>query len=280
MTSMSKSRWSHGSSFSSVVGMATIAVLGTGRMGAAIACRLLGAGHRVTVWNRTVEKTEPLVAAGACAGSTPAEAAVGAEIVITMLTDASAVRDVVSRLAPRPGVTLVDMSTIGPAAVRALRLPAGVGLVDAPVLGSVAAAAAGKLTVLAGGDVDQVRPVLEVLGTVRRCGPLGSGAALKLVANTALIAGLSALADTLSVARALGVDAEVALSVVANGALSGAVARASAAGAAFPIGLAAKDLDLVLGVATPPVVRACAAVLRDAPDPAADLGTIVSGGHP
>lgn len=259
----------------SVVGMATIAVLGTGRMGAAIARRLLDAGHEVTVWNRTAAKTEPLVAAGARAARTLA--ALDAEVVITMLTDAAAVRDVVRAASLRPGSVLVEMSTIGPDAVRELPVPDGVEVVDAPVLGSVAAAAAGRLTVLAGGKVERVRPVLEALGTVRDCGPPGSGAALKLVANTALVTGLVALADTVAVARAVNVDIAEALSVLANGALGGAVSRATVAGAAFPIALAAKDLDLVIGVASPPMVRAAAEVLRAAPDASADLGTIVTG---
>jgi len=242
-------------------------------MGAAIARRLLATGHRVTVWNRTAGKTVPLVAAGARAARTPAVP--DAEVVITMLTDAAAVRDVVAAANLRSGCVLVEMSTIGPAAVRELRVPDGVVLVDAPVLGSVAAAASGHLTVLAGGDLDRALPVLESLGTVRRCGELGSGAALKLVANTALITGLAALADTVAVARAVGVDAETALSVVAKGVLGGAVGRATAAGAAFPVSLAAKDLDLVLGLTDPPVVRAAATVLRAAPDQNADLGRIV-----
>jgi 3-hydroxyisobutyrate dehydrogenase-like beta-hydroxyacid dehydrogenase len=253
--------------------MATIAVLGTGRMGAAIARRLLDTGHQVTVWNRTAGKTAPLAAAGARVAPTPAVP--DADVVITMLTDAAAVREVVAAAALRPGSTLVEMSTIGPAAVRELRVPDGVGLVDAPVLGSVAAAESGHLTVLAGGDVDRVLPVLESLGTVRSCGDLGSGAALHLVANTALVTGLAALADTVAVAQAVGVDAETALSVVAQGVLKGAVARATATGAAFPIALAAKDLDLVLDLTSPPMVRAAAAVLGEAPDQGADLGAIV-----
>jgi 3-hydroxyisobutyrate dehydrogenase len=253
--------------------MTKIAVLGTGRMGAAIARRLMDTGHHVTVWNRTAEKTAPLVAAGARAASTPAVPE--AEVVITMLTDAAAVRAVVAAADLRPGSVLVEMSTIGPAAVRDLRVPAGVTVVDAPVLGSVAAVASGGLTVLAGGEVERVRPVLESLGAVHAGGELGRGAALKLVANTALVTGLAALADTMAVARAVGVDPEAALSLAARGALAGAVTRATATGADFPIALAAKDLDLVLDLTSPPVVRAAAAVLRAAPDQDADLGTIV-----
>lgn len=287
-------RWWHGLPLPTVSRMAKIAVLGTGRMGAAIARRLLDTGHQVTVWNRTAGRTAPLVAAGARAAPTPAVPE--AEVVITMLTDAAAVREVVVAAALRPGSVLVEMSTIGPAAVRELVVPDGVGLVDAPVLGSVAAAASGRLTMLAGGDVDRALPVLESLGTVRRCGALGGGAAMKLVANTALVTGLAALADTVAVARAVGVEAGAALSVLANGALGGAVSRAGAAGAAFPIALAAKDLGLVLDLtsprlvpaaatspglvraaaSSPRLVRAAAAMLREAPDPAADLGTIVT----
>jgi 3-hydroxyisobutyrate dehydrogenase len=273
MAEVQNLRWWHGCALFSVVGMATIAVLGTGRMGAAIARRLLDTGHRVTVWNRTAAKTAPLVAAGARAAPTPAVP--GAEVVITVLTDAAAVREVVAAADLQPGSVLVEMSTIGPAAVRELRVPAGVELADGPVLGSVAAAESGRLTVLAGGDIGRALPVLESLGSVRRCGDLGSGAALKLVANTALVTGLAALADTMTVARAVGADVEAALSVVAKGALGGAVIRATAAGAAFPVALAAKDLDLVLSLTAPPVVRAAAAVLREAPDRAADVGTIV-----
>lgn len=180
-------------------------------MGSAIAHRLLDTGHRVTVWNRTADRTAPLVAAGARASPTPAVPE--AEVVITMLTDAAAVREVVAAAELRPGRVLVEMSTIGPAAVRELRVPDGVGLVDAPVLGSVAAAWSGQLTVLAGGDVERARPVLESLGSVRHCGELGGGSA--------------------------------------------------------------KDLELVLGLTSPPVVRAAATVLREAPAQDADLATIV-----
>src|SRR4051812_18164692 len=125
MAGMRNSRWRHGSTLASVGGMTHVAVLGTGRMGAAIALRLLHAGHQVTVWNRTAEKTAPLVAAGARAAATPAVP--GAEVVITMLTDAAAVRAVVAAADLRPGSVLVEMSTIGPEAVRALAVPAGVG---------------------------------------------------------------------------------------------------------------------------------------------------------
>ncbi|WP_412540251.1 NAD(P)-dependent oxidoreductase [Longispora sp. K20-0274] len=295
--------------------MTVIALLGTGHMGAPIARRLLAAGHQLTVWNRTPARAAPLTALGAGSAGTPAEAVAGAEIVITMLTDAAAVESVLfgpagpggapetgggaevgggGRVggatipagavpAMAAGTIVVDMSTIGPDAVRDLarRLPPGIDLVDAPVGGSVDAAEAGTLRVFAGGPaptVDRVAPVLAALGTVRRCGPTGSGAALKLVLNTSLVTGLAALADTLAVAAAVGIDRETALEVLAASPLSGAIARGTNTGASFAIALAAKDIDLAiatLGGTPAPVARAAAATLRAAPDQSADLATLV-----
>jgi 3-hydroxyisobutyrate dehydrogenase len=266
----------------------TIAVLGTGRMGSAIALRLLASGYQVTAWNRTTSRAAPLAGDGVRVAASPAEAARDAAVVITMLTDAAAVEAVLfgeSGAAPvlRPGACLVQMSTIGPGQVRELarRLPAGVGVVDAPVGGSVAAAAAGELTVLAGGEpatVDQVAPVLAALGTVRDCGPLGGGAAMKIVLNTALATAMAALADTLAVADAVGVDRATALPALAAGPLGGAVARATATGAWFRVALAAKDLDLALAElrgTDATVVRAAAQMLHAAFDQDADLASII-----
>jgi len=267
--------------------MTTIAVLGTGRMGAAIAGRLLGAGHDVMVWNRTASRTTPLAGRGARVAASPAAAAKDADVVITMLTDANAVETVLFgpdgvATTVRRGVGLVDMSTIGPVAVRDLarRLPDGVELVDAPVGGSVAAVEAGRLLVLVGGDdhaVDRVVPVLEVLGTVRRCGGIGAGAAVKLVLNTALVTGIAALADAYRVARAVGVDHDTATEVLASSALADAQARV-VAGGAFTIALASKDLDLALtalGPASAPIAHAAGRALREAPDQTSELVTIV-----
>jgi 3-hydroxyisobutyrate dehydrogenase len=112
------------------------------------------------VWNRTAARTQPLVADGARAAASPAEAAAGAEFVITMLADPAALSSVLEGpdgvlAGIRPGACLVDMSTVGPAAALAARsqLPAGVGFVDAPVMGSVGPAASGELVVLAAKDL-------------------------------------------------------------------------------------------------------------------------------
>jgi 3-hydroxyisobutyrate dehydrogenase-like beta-hydroxyacid dehydrogenase len=279
-------RWWHGGGVPTVVAVKTIAVLGTGHMGTPIARRLLASGYRVIAWNRTAERAAPLVAEGATLAASPAEAARDADAAITMLTDGSAVEEVLfaggAAAALRPGACLVEMSTIGPDAVRALatRLPAGVDLVDAPVGGSVGAAASGQLRVLAGGDpaaLDRVEPVLSALGAVRRCGGLGAGAAMKLVANTALVTAVAALADTLAVADALGVDRDAALEVVGTGALSGVAGRLGG-GSAFSVALAAKDLDLALralGTAPAPVARGAAATLSTMENRSAELSSVV-----
>jgi len=257
--------------------MERVAVLGLGHMGTPMARRLVDAGHPVTVWNRTAGRADAVV--GATVADTPAAAVDGAGVVITMLTDGAAVESVLfgesgAAAALADGSTLVEMSTIGPAALAAItrRLPPGVAIVDAPVTGSTGAAAAGTLTILAGGPdeaVTRVEPVLAALGTVRRCGGPGSGAALKLVLNTALVTALTSLVDVLAVADALGVARASALEALASGPLGVAVQRATAGAGHFAIRLAAKDLDLALagGVASAgelPLAEAAGTRLRAA----------------
>ncbi|MGI5272518.1 Rid family hydrolase [Nonomuraea sp. CA-218870] len=214
-----------------------IAFLGQGRMGVPMARRLTAAGHQVTTWRRGT-------------GVTAAEAVEGADLVITMLRDPAAVREVLTAVRPglRPGATVVEMSTIGPEEVRGLRdlLPPEVGLVDAPVLGSVGPAADGTLTVLAGGDVSGCRAVLEVFGAVRECGPLGSGAALKLAVMSALVPAQVLVAETLAYGAAHGVERAALMEVLAGTPL-GRVAerlREPARETRYALALAAKDLGL------------------------------------
>ncbi|GGQ48359.1 NAD(P)-dependent oxidoreductase [Couchioplanes azureus] len=254
--------------------MINVALLGTGLMGAAIARRLLAAGHRVTVWNRTPTRAAPLAARGASIAPTPAAAVASAEVVITMLTDAAAVRDALfaDGVALRPGTTVIQMSTVTPDQIReiAARVPAGVAFVDAPVAGSVDAAAAGRLTILAGGGAPEL---LDDLGTVRECGPVGAGSAAKLVLNTAQLTALGGLRDALVVAGALGVRAP--LDLLAAGPLQGVVARATSTTASFAIALAAKDLRLAVGDrTTTPVARAVLGLLEGHPDPRADVSAL------
>lgn len=244
----------------SVEGMEKIAFLGLGHMGAAMARRLLDAGHPLTVWNRTAAKAEPLVAAGATLAASPAEAVRDADVVITMLADPAALDAVADAVVPRlrPGTYWVEMSTVGPDVVRELaaRLGEGVHLVDAPVAGSTDKAAAGQLGILAGGDVAGVERVLAPLGTVTRTGPSGSGAALKLVVNTAVLGGVALVAEAMVLADALGLDEDTVRGSLAGGPLGGAVGRAFAEGVHFGTSLAVKDVALATRTAELPAMEA------------------------
>lgn len=191
-----------------------VAVVGLGAMGTRVAMRLLGAGHEVHVWNRSPHKAQPLVDRGAVAVSSPAEAAACSEALVTMVADSVALRAVTSgaegiAAGADPSLIVVEMSTVGPEATLELdaKLPAGVGLIDAPVLGSIAEAESGSLTVLVGGPkmlVDRVRPLLDPLGRMVHLGSLGSGAAAKLVANAALFGEVALLGETILLGRRLG----------------------------------------------------------------------------
>ena len=260
--------------------MTNVSVLGTGRMGTAVALRLIRTGHRVTVWNRTPARASPFDRVAA----TPAEAVAGAELVITMLSDGAALRNVLEAGAEAmaPGAILVQMSTVDPDDIAAAGacLPPGVDLLDAPVGGSVDAAAEGSLAIFAGGSPDVLRraePVLRHLGTVTPCGERGAGTARKLIVNAAMLTSLGALRDTLAIAGALGVDRADALRLLTGGPLEGARRRAARHGACFPISLAAKDLGLALRRgADAPVSGAALRLLRNAPDPGADVARLIT----
>jgi 3-hydroxyisobutyrate dehydrogenase-like beta-hydroxyacid dehydrogenase len=221
-----------------------------------MAARLLGAGHELRAWNRTPGKAASLVDAGATEAGSPAEAAAGADFVVTMLADPAALDAVVAAADLQPGTTLVEMSTVGPDAVRALaaRLPAGVDVLDAPVLGSVPQATEGTLKIFAGGDpkvFERCRPVLEAMGTPRHLGPIGAGAAMKLVANSTLGALMTGLAEALALADGLGLDEGAVLDVLVESPI-GVTAKgkrplieSGAYKPNFSLSLAAKDLRLV-----------------------------------
>ena len=234
-----------------------IAFCGLGRMGVPMAARLLDAGHELRVWNRTPGKAGSLVEAGATEAGSPAEAAAGAGAVITMLADPAAVEDVVSAADLNAGTTLIEMSTIGPDAVRSLaaRLPGGVEVLDAPVLGSIPQATEGTLKIFVGGDAEVLerrRSVLEAMGTPRHLGPLGAGAAMKLVANSTLGALMTALAEALALADGLGLEEADVLDILSESPI-GVTAKgkrplieSGVYKPNFTLGLAAKDLRLVM----------------------------------
>jgi 3-hydroxyisobutyrate dehydrogenase-like beta-hydroxyacid dehydrogenase len=193
-----------------------VAVLGTGRMGGAIARRLQASGFAVTVWDRTREKAEGLKVGPV--GATPGDAIRDADLALSSLTDATAVRSVYlgrdGIIEHAAGQLLVEMSTGGPDVIEELGQQArarGVRLLEAPVLGSVPAVETGTLAVLVGGspsDLEQARPGLERLGEVHYVGPLGSAARLKLVANSMLGIISAAAAELLAAGTAAGLERE------------------------------------------------------------------------
>jgi len=244
--------------------IATTAVIGLGAMGSRMAERLL-AGHDVVVWNRTEAKARPLVEAGARAATSPAAAAAQVDVVITMVSDPTGLRNVtegpggvLSGLGP--GSTLIEMSTVGPAAITRLAslLPPGAGLLDAPVLGSIAEAGAGALRIFVGGpptSVDHCRPVLSRLGTPVHVGRLGSGAAAKLVANASLFGVLGLLGEALALAHGLGLPRDAAFEVLSTTPLADQALRRRTViesgdySSRFALSLARKDADLVVDAA-------------------------------
>ena len=248
--------------------MTTIACCGIGGMGEPVARRLMSAGHDVRVWNRTAAKADGLVAAGAARATSPRAAATGAEVVITLLADPAALAAVTEGddgvlAGVGPGVTLIEMSTVGPSAIARLagavavaadRVGGEVGLLDAPVLGSTPQAEAGELAVFVGGPPELAarwRPLLSVLGAPTHVGPSGSGAAMKLVANSTLGGTLAILGEALSLADGLGLPRDAVFDVLARTPIGAQSVRRRPAIEAddfplhFRLALAEKDLALI-----------------------------------
>ena len=250
--------------------MATVGLLGAGRMGSAMARALRAAGHDLVIWNRTRAAADALAAAlGGQAVTRPSDVAAVADISISMLADGSAVDAVYGGPAgliagARAGMILVDSSTVPPAVLRAHE-PAirerGAGVLDAPVSGSVTLAETGKLTLMVGGealDLDRARPVLDAIGsTIFHIGPLGTGAAMKLAVNTVIFGLNEALAEALVLAERAGIARDLAYDVLAASAVGAPYVtykRASflepdSTPVAFAIDLAAKDLRLIADLA-------------------------------
>lgn len=241
-----------------------VAFCGLGGMGRPMATRLLEAGIDLVVWNRSRGPTEDLQGRGASVAATPSAAADGAAVAITMLADDDAVMSVVAGPdglfeGASPGSLVVDMSTVSPATARSLaeRAPQGVEVLDAPVKGGPARAAAGELKILVGGPgaaFERARPVLSILGSPSHVGPSGAGAAAKVLNNYAVITLVSVMGEALVLAEALGIERAAALEILGGTPLAKTVEhqwpRASGeAQASFPMRLAAKDLQLAVRAA-------------------------------
>lgn len=245
----------------------TVAVLGTGIMGSGMARNLLAAGMEVRAWNRSREKAEPLSEDGATVMDSPAEATDGADFVLTMLADADVTEEVVGEEGVLSGLNdggvWLQTATVGAVGNERLAEIAGdrdVPYVDAPVLGTRQPAEQGQLVVLASGPEDvqeKCEPVFEAVGRKTLwLGEAGAGSRLKLVVNNWIAGLLAVLAETISLARATGVDPDSFLETIEGGPLG--VPYAQIKGqmmieedfpTSFSAKLARKDVGLILEAA-------------------------------
>ncbi|MGB7859450.1 MAG: NAD(P)-dependent oxidoreductase [Acidimicrobiia bacterium] len=247
----------------------TVAVIGTGRMGGAMAGTLGKAGFELILWNRDTTKTEALATKlGAEVATTPAEAASSADVVLSSLADDAAVMHVylgtdgVLAGVGREAI-VIDTSTIDPETAKTVGAAidqTGAGFLDCPVSGSVSTVEAGALTIMVGGDpslLDDVMPVLDALASrVIHVGDRGAGSATKLAVN-GLVHGLNvALSEALVLAEKSGVDRATAYDVFASGAGGApfvqykreAFENPDTTPVAFSLDLVAKDLRLITGL--------------------------------
>lgn len=219
-----------------------IGVAGVGKMGAAIAARLIEVGHEVAVWNRTPDKAKAIT--GATAAATPAELSQHADIVISSLTDAAALDAVYKGPSGLlsgnvAGKLFIDMSTVLPTSEVALAAAVrgkGAAFVECPVGGSTGPARQGKLIGLAGGeaaDVARARPILEQLcRRLEHAGPVGSGAVLKFAVNLPLMVYWQALGEALALAHALPVTPERLMDLLSDTSGAATIAKVRAPGVA------------------------------------------------
>lgn len=279
-----------------------IAFLGLGIMGGGMACRLLSAGFPVTVYNRNREKAAPAVAVGAKLAQTPREAAQGAEIIISMVADDIASRalwlgDDGALAGASHGAVMVECSTLTVAWVQELAQAVaerGGHFVDAPVTGSKAAAAAGELNFIVGGEqvaVEKISSAFNAMGrTLTHLGPTGSGALVKLVNNFLAGVHVAAWAEALAWLERTGIDREKAVAFLMDGAAASAVTKVVSARMAaadftpnFFLRLMTKDLGyavreaaekgVALDTATSAVIRFQAAIAAGQGDE--DMAAIV-----
>ena len=243
----------------------TVALLGTGAMGAGMARNIAEAGLPLRVWNRSRDKAEPLADAGAVVADTPAEAVRDADIVITMLFDADSVVATMeqAREGLNPEAVWVQQSTVGVEGadrLAALAQVLRVVYVDAPVLGTRKPAEDGALVVLASGPPEAeavLAPVFDAIGSrTMWLGPAGAGSRLKLAANAWVLVVVEGIAEALTLTRSLGLDPQMFLDAVAGGAMDAPYVQLKGSSMlrgdftrAFGLDGAAKDADLIVEAA-------------------------------
>ena len=281
----------------------SVAFLGLGTMGSRMAANLAAAGFDLVVHNRTAERARSFVAThGGRMAATPAAAAAGADLVLTMLADGAALVDVYTGSdgvleTLRSGAVTVDMGTSGPTSVAEVRTAVrtvGADMVDAPVSGSTPAAEAATLQIMVGGDdasVARAFPVLQALGSPVHVGPPGAGATMKLAVNAVLLGFNQALAEAVVLAESAGVATATALDVIAGGAAGAPIVGyrrpqyldPDGAPVTFTLDLAEKDLELAVaqaragGVAIPQTERTLEIVsmLLAGGDSGRDMGYVI-----
>lgn len=264
-----------------------VALLGTGIMGSGMARNIAKTDMPLRVWNRTRERAEPLRESGAMIADSPAEAVRDADIVVTMLFDANATAEVMNTALddlPR-NATWVQMSTVGLDGTAGLAALAGakdIAFIDAPVLGSKPGAEQGGLIVLASGPAElraQVGPVLEAVGskTTWVGDRAGMASRLKLVLNAWVLSLTAATAQSVALAKALGLDEKTFLETIAGSPTDSQYAQIKGTamingeyGPAFTLEGAAKDSDLILAAlrdtGTTPVLMAAISELMHRAD--------------
>lgn len=245
-----------------------IGFIGLGIMGRGMAANILAAGFSLTIWNRTPERMDALIGAGATAAASPAALAAVSDIIIICVSDTPDVERVILDdtgvlQGARAGSLVIDMSTISPAATQKLAAALaerGVDMLDAPVSGGSEGAARGTLSIMVGGNAAALKramPVLQTMGQrITHVGPHGAGQTVKLVNQVMVVGNCLAMAEGLLLAQAGGVDLQKALEAVSGGAAGSwmlsnrgpqILARDWRPG--FTVSLQQKDLRLVLETA-------------------------------
>lgn len=243
----------------------TIGFVGLGIMGQGMALNLVRAGYTLHVWNRTQQKTEPLVAAGARAVGSPAEVAANSEIVVVCVSDTADVQQVMLghngiAAGAAAGSLVIDCSTISPSATREIAATLAakdIAMLDAPVSGGSEGAAAGTLSIMVGGEpepFERAAGVFAAMGaTITHVGPIGAGQTVKLVNQVLVVGNALAMSEALLLAQAGGVDLEKTYQAVSKGAAGswmftnrGPQIMARDWRPGFTVDLQLKDLRLVM----------------------------------
>jgi 3-hydroxyisobutyrate dehydrogenase-like beta-hydroxyacid dehydrogenase len=245
--------------------VAELGFVGLGMMGSRMVERLLGAGHRVTGWNRTAAKAEWLIEKGMCWAESPRAVAEAADVVFSMVSDTSALQQVTEGeegilAGLGPGKVYADMSTVSPALSRELAervKETGARMIDAPVSGSVATLVEGKLSVMVGGEpevFERLAPILRDLGPrVTLVGDNGQAALMKIATNLGLAVQMLAFSEAVLLAEKGGIPRRLAVEVLTNSVIASPMVKyrgpfvlEQPEEAWFDVGMMQKDLQLAL----------------------------------